>query len=63
MNEEELKKLLFKQYTYLHDESGLFQVDYCASCNKYVLQVELNGGCFGCEYCGSQNINIEEVDE
>lgn len=62
MNKEQLKEILFKQFIYTDDERGL-QIDYCGSCNKYVLQIELVEGCFGCEYCGSQNINLIEVEE
>ena len=60
MKKGEIKNKLFESFTY-EIESGL-NIDYCHNCEKFVRQKDRGDGSFSCEYCGSENIEIIEVE-
>jgi hypothetical protein len=53
MKKEELIKELLKQFIYERD--GKSCVDYCHNCKRFIQQVEIRDGVFGCEYCNTDS--------
>jgi len=51
------------KYIYENDE-GIKTYDFCESCDRPVLQEDVEEGIYGCEFCKSPNqITINELDE
>lgn len=61
MNKNELKEKILNQFIW-EDEDGVFNIDYCNSCEMFIKQKMLDG--IGvCEHCESEDISIFEVEE